>query len=223
MSPSKSKKRNIKNVGPLRLAILAGLGYIAVLNIEPYSLTVAPIVSSPDAAVVGMFYRIPILGPRIQDLGWLLGLGAGVLPWALVQTFQTLPSVLEADRKNLKSAIDGIVRNAQSLNVPPDSDPRLSALVAQYNNLPARTLARFYTLRLVAYLVDTAVVLWHYPPFKDGWEFLSYGVYPLPGDFAWGNILTSVAILFVFQWLVEMFLWLGNVKRYLVIQEVTAA
>ena len=215
----KTRKRNpLKGCGPLQLAILAACGYIAVVNIEPWTHLIAPVFTSTDAAVIGMFYRIPVIGNLLQGGGWLVAIGASLIPWGLVQTFECLPTIMESSRRNLKTAIEGIQRNAQELNIDPSSDPRLQKLVTQYNNLPVQTLKGFYVGRMIAYAIDAVVVLWYYPILKGGWAALQYGV-PLPQDWDVPNILRCLAILFLFQKLVELLLWSKNVREYLVVQE----
>lgn len=209
---------NFIRTNGLRAGILAACGMIAVVNIEPWAHTVAPILSSDDTLVLGLFYQIPFVGGILRGLGWAMGIAVSVLPWAIVQTFECLPSVMENSRRNLRNVIEGLKRNAAELRCNPEDDPRYQELVEKYNNLPTRTLNGFYVGRLIAYAIDAVVVFAYYPWLKDGWSSVRWG-WPMLSDWDGKNILITLLILFAFQKLVELFLWTRNVREYLISEE----
>lgn len=225
-SKAKTKKpgflSTLKKHGPLRLGCLAGMAYIAALNIEPYTRLIAPIIKQPALNLVGGLAQVPFVSGAVGTLTMVVAAGASVVPWGLVQGFQVAPTLLESSRENLKQTIEGLRRNSHELQSDPDSPAKLQELIDKYNKLPVATLLGFYAGKALAYTVDALVVTLVYPPFKEGWGVLQYGV-PMLSDWDIENLAKTFCILFVFEALLNIYLWSQNVAKYLIQKETTPA
>lgn len=214
--PRQRKKIEVNLRTALEFGLMVLAGFIFFKNLEPYVRLIAPILTNPDGAVTRIFYSIPLLGGVFQSIGWLFGFLGAVLPCLLIVFLEILPSFFENERENIKNTIDSI--SAHSRSQLSESDDELQELRERYNRMPLETLKRFYTWRTIAYLIDAAIILWYYPPLIGGWSAARWG-WPELGDIDFANLGITVAILFLFQLLVELVLWLRNVRKYLVIVE----
>jgi hypothetical protein len=190
------------------IIILLSCGLIALKNLEPYEALVR-IIFGEDSPPAKLLNFIPVVG-RI----WAYVIA--LIVFLPIQILEIYVSIIEGNRQSLKTTISKLKLDQASNTEPdPDLDRRIVALERKYNNFVIDTLMRFYQYRNWAYIIDAAIVFWYYCPVKGGWEEFQWG-FPTVDQWHFPNVLLCVIIMFLFQKLVELYLWLRNVDEYFV-------
>ena len=180
---------------------------IALKNLEPY-VAMVKLLFGAESVPAQIFYSIPIIGN-------LWAYAIAIIPFAVVQTLEIYVQILEGNRESLKVTIAKLKAESTQGNPDPNLDKRIVELEKKYNDFVLNTLMKFYWYRNVAYIIDAGLVLWFYPPIVGGWGELYWG-WPTLDMWDFPNIALSVVILFLFEQLVALYLWLKNVDTYFV-------
>lgn len=201
----------------LRFLLFVLAGGLVILNIQPFlevsDILLSAITNVPFLEVLSI---MPIIGPLLAFFGRiapdLFGLGL----WAMIQFVEILPHWIKGDLSALDGLIRGVSQHAPHVVKSGEGDAVIE-LKEQYNKAPKRWLKRAGTLAIVAYLVELALCLLRFPPYKGGMlvflEDLRLGITSLDNvDFGnLGNLLTT---MFGFELLLVFLIWVLHGMRY---------
>lgn len=188
------------------LAILGAI--IACLwNLQPYLkvsqwglITVFGVdVQDPDA-----------LGVAAANFLRLVGFFMGAVVWALLQMAESYPILLQHDRRTLRQAVLE-AETSGSLPIRDGDDPALVQVKTWYNRLPLQGIRVALRAALVAYVIDGLICITQYPPIDGGFSRLMFAL--LTGQtnlINWANVGLIVSMMFGFQVLLKLILWLGR-------------
>lgn len=139
----------------------------------------------------------------------LLAIFSGVVLWAFIQTAEVYPILLKHDRR-LMRLIALEADNADRLEVRDDDDPALASLKEWYNRFPLLSIRSANRVSLVSYIVDTFICLSVFPPVEGGFGQLVFVLLTAQwGLIDWGSVALIVVMLFCFEAMVRLVLFLG--------------
>lgn len=139
----------------------------------------------------------------------------GAILWAFIQTAEAYPILLKHDRR-LMRLIAMEADNADRLQIRDEDDPALARLKSWYNKFPLLSIRSANRVSLWAYCIDAAICISVFPP-VDGnlgqlFFILVTGQW---GQINWVSVALIVLMLFCFEAMVRLVLFLGMQAYYL--------
>lgn len=197
------------------LTILAGLVF-AYMNIAPYAQVAKIIIASTaDIDLVRLISYIPIVNGIAATIGTAVHWIIGFILWAVIQTVEVFPIVLQRDRAFMKTLINE-ANSHQRFEVKETDDPALAALKKWYNQFPSLTISRARTAALFVYAIDFLICITVYPPAPGGFGQLVFLLFT--GQFTrldWTNITLLLCTLFVIELIVRFLFYLGQIAYFM--------
>lgn len=189
------------------LAVLVAV-VVAIANVTPYF-------KAANYALVEIFALKGLwafFGNKALTL--ISGL-VGLVLWGFIQTAETYPILLKHDRR-LMRLIALEAEQADYLQIRENDDPALVQLKTWYNRFPMLSVRSANRLSLFAYIIDTAICLSVFPPVDGGFEQLVFVIFTGQwGLINWGSVALVVLMLFCFEAMVRIVLFLGMQAYYL--------
>ena len=187
----------------------------AYANIRPYEIAVRHFFGYQ---VSGQFLRaishIPIINGLAAIFGASLTWIIGTLFWALLQSVEIFPVILQRDKAFMRTLIHASEQH-QKFEVRETDDPTLAALKRWYNLFPSVTIARARNAALFCYVIDFLVVSAVYPPARN---FRQAVFYIMSGQWSrlnWVNIFYLLLTLFAVDLLIRFLFWLGEIIYFM--------
>ncbi len=197
------------------LTVLAGLVF-AYMNIAPYARIAKTIIlSTADIDLVKLISYIPVINGIAATIGTAVHWVIGFVLWAVIQTVEVFPIVLQRDRAFMKTIINEANAD-QKFEVKETDDPALAALKKWYNQFPSLTISRARTSALFVYAIDFMICITVYPPCPGGFGQLVYILFT--GQFSrldWTNIVLLLCTLFVIELIVRFLFYLGQIAYFM--------
>ena len=145
----------------------------------------------------------------------IVAIAVGAILWAFIQTAETYPLLLKHDRK-LMRIIALEAEQADQLEVREDDDPALVKLKEWYNRFPLITVRSASRIALATYAIDAAICIAMFPPVEGSFGQLMFVLVTGQwGLISWGNVALILVMLFVFERMVALVLFLGMQAYYL--------
>lgn len=145
----------------------------------------------------------------------LLAVVLGIVLWAFIQTAEVYPILLKHDRR-LMRLIALEADSAEQLEVRDTDDPALASLKDWYNRFPLLSIRSANRVSLVSYVVDTTICLSVFPPVEGGFGQLVFVLITAQWSLIdWGAVALIVVMLFCFEAMVRLVLFLGLQAYYL--------
>jgi hypothetical protein len=139
----------------------------------------------------------------------------GIVLWAFIQTAEVYPILLKHDRR-LMRLIALEADSADQLEVRDTDDPALASLKDWYNRFPLLSIRSANRVSLVSYVVDTTICLSVFPPVEGGFGQLVFVLVTAQWNLIdWGAVALIVVMLFCFEAMVRLVLFLGLQAYYL--------
>jgi len=197
------------------LSIAAGI-WFAYLNIAPYAEIVKRIMlAGTDTTLIRLIASIPLINGIVASVGtaahWIIGL----MLWAIIQTIEVFPLVLQRDRAFMRTLIQHS-ESHQKFQIKDNDDPALASLKRWYNLFPSLTIRRARNAALFVYTIDFLICITLYPPCEGGFSnftfILSTGQY---GLLDYENIILLLTTLFIVELLIRFIFWLGQIAYFM--------
>ena len=135
--------------------------------------------------------------------------------WGFIQTAETYPILLKHDRR-LMRLIALEADESEQLEIGEYDDPALVRLKQWYNRFPLLSIRSANRVSLFAYAVDLAICLSIYPPVEGGFGQLVFVIFTGQwGLINWGSVALIITMLFCFEAMVRLILFLGMQAYYL--------
>lgn len=189
------------------LAVLVA-AIVALANIVPY-VYATEFLLTELFSLQGLWASI---GNRLLDVAaWPIGF----ILWGFIQTAETYPILLKHDRR-LMRLIAMEADQADYLEIRDNDDPALVKMKEWYNKFPSLTIRSANRVMLVAYVIDTAICLSVFPPVEGGFRQLFFVLFTGQwGLIEWESVALIVVMLFCFEMMVRLVLFLGLQAYYL--------
>lgn len=145
----------------------------------------------------------------------LLGMGIGFVLWAFLQTCEAYPVLLRHDRRLLRILAQE-ADECDQLPVRDGDDPALRKIKGWYNNFPLLSIRSASRASLAAYGIDAVICLVTFPPVSGGMGRLLFVL--ITGQWSainWANVALILCMMFVFEIMVRLILYLGLQAHYL--------
>jgi hypothetical protein len=175
-------------------AIAVG-GMACVWNMQPYIRLIR--MGQSWAATSGMM--IP--------QSTVVAIVCGVLLWGLLQFGQVYYVVLSHDREAIRNLL-AHRKGADSLSIAPDDDDEAVELKEAYNRVSASSIRTAKRWMWFAYGFDAMMCVTVYPPADSFREFFFLVLTGRWGQLNWPNIGLIIAMMFVFEGMVRIALYL---------------
>lgn len=172
-------------------------GMACVWNMQPYIRLIR--MGQSWASASGMFL------PQST----LIAIGCGVLLWGLLQAGEVYYVVLMHDRDAIRSLLANR-KNADSLGITPDDDSEAVELKEAYNKVSASSIRVAKRWMWAAYGLDAMMCVTVYPPANSLKEFFFLVMTGRWGQLNWANIGLIFAMMFVFETMVRIVLYLNK-------------
>lgn len=216
----KQRRSLSQNTQLIFLMLLFGVaGILIFLNLKPYIEVAQQIV--PQLARIDfltLLTEIPLIGGLfswlLSTVGRFTASIVGIVFWGLIQTAQIAPLVWRADLDVLGSSIRGVEKHRYFQ--PSELDPEALAKLKRLNNEAPSRFVRFWdSASLIAYLCETAIVSFRFPPYQGGWDAIlaDFGVWDA-AKFDWLNALMMILTMFGFEVVVRVGLWFYQRRYY---------
>lgn len=199
----------------LQLCLLAVLGLVIWLNIQPYIGMMNELLGNQGRHPLVIFIM------SLPGIGWLLGFiksiflsVLGILLWGLFQIIELMPSIINSNN-GLKNMLFGLSQHRRiQVN---QGDPLLvKQMKVKYNCKPQTWMRKAVLAASVAYLVDFAFCLFYYPPINGGMQNLStFLLAPSADQIDFRNLTLALVTLFSVELAVWIFMWMLEGKNYL--------
>jgi len=196
---------------------------VAVLNAQPYikasSNLFGDVVVIPGVDLVS---RLPGIAPIVALFALLLPPLLGVIVWALLQVLQCVPLFM-ADPQMLLKRIQAAQMWCE-INLGTTKVDWVNDLIQRFLSFPVELQKGLIKAATISYLVDAVIGAWHYPPlnipitsFK---QVMGYFRQLLTGEFDfglvdWGSIAKLIVMLFAFEGIIAISLFVRQVGIYL--------
>lgn len=139
----------------------------------------------------------------------------GIVLWAFIQTAEIYPMLLKHDRR-LMRLIAMEADQADMLEIRDTDDPALVSLKEWYNRFPLLSIRSANRVSLVSYVVDTTICLAVFPPVQGGFGQLVFVLLTAQWNLIdWGAVALIIIMLFCFEAMVRLILFLGLQAYYL--------
>jgi len=181
---------------------------IAALNTVPY-IRAVQFVFAEIFSVTGAW------GLVVSKALTFLAVVLGIVLWAFIQTAEVYPILLKHDRR-LMRLIAMEADQADQLEVRDTDDPALVSLKEWYNRFPLLSIRSANRVSLVSYVVDTTICLSVFPPVEGGFGQLVFVLLTAQWNLIdWGAVALIIIMLFCFEAMVRLVLFLGLQAYYL--------
>jgi hypothetical protein len=139
----------------------------------------------------------------------MVALGCGVTLWGLLQFGEIYYVVLFHDREAIRNLL-AHRKNSDSLGINPDDDDEAVQLKEAYNKVSASSIRTAKRWMWVAYGLDAMMCVTVYPPAGSFREFFFLVLTGRWGQLNWPNIGMIFAMMFVFEAMVRIVLYLNK-------------
>jgi hypothetical protein len=168
-----------------------------------------PYIKAVDIALFNIFDLDGWIGVFANPALSIAAIPMGILLWAFIQTAETYPILLKHDRKVMR-LIALEAESSDYMDISDDDDPALASLKYWYNRFPTLGIRTANRAALVAYLVDTAICVSIFPPVDGGIDRLIFVIFTGQwGLVNWGSVALILTMLFCFEFMVRLVLFLG--------------
>lgn len=172
-------------------------GMACLWNMQPY----IRLVRMGQAYALDMGMSVP--------QGWRFALACGVLMWSLLQLAEVYYVILMHDREAIRGLLAGR-KNADSLGIDPNDDNEAVQLKEAYNRVSAASIRTARRWMWVAYGLDAMMCVTVYPPAGSFREFFFLILTGRWGQLNWANIAMIFAMMFIFEAMVRICLYLNK-------------
>ena len=207
-----SSKRLLKILYWIVVLVMLACAYA---NIRPYEIAVRHFFGyQVSGSFIKLVSRIPIVNGLAAIFGASMFWIVGALFWALLQSVEIFPVVLQRDQAFIRTLIYASEQH-QKFEVKEGEDPTLSALKRWYNLFPSVTIARARNAALFCYVIDFLVVSVVYPPAKNFGQAVFYIMSGQWSRLSWINIFYLLLTLFAVDLLTRFLFWLGEIIYFM--------
>ena len=154
---------------------------------------------------MGLVSNLGMSFPRVGLVVIILGVGV----WAFLQAGEIYPVILKHDRRMLRAMIESR-QQRDTLNISDGDDGEIVDMKRAYNSISAASIRKASRYALFAYALDAMVCVTVFPPAPSLSRFLFYIFTGRWGSLNWTNIMLIVAMMFVFEAMVRVLLFLNG-------------
>lgn len=175
---------------------------VAIANMIPY-------IKAANYVLLNVFEFPFLIRFFANNAMKLVAIPVGILVWGFIQTAETYPILLRHDRRVMR-LIATEAESSDRLSIRGDEDRALLRLKQWYNNFPLLAMRSANRTMLFAYVVDTAICISVFPPVEGGFERLVFVIFTGQwGLIDWGAVALIIVMLFCFEAMVRLVLFLG--------------
>ena len=172
-------------------------GLACLWNMQPY----IRLIRMGQAYALDMGMSVP--------QGGRFALASGVLLWSLLQLGEVYYVVLMHDREAIRGLLAGL-KNSDSIGIDPNDDNEAIKLKEAYNRVSAASIRTARRWMWVCYGLDAAMCVTVYPPAESFREFFFLILTGRWGQLNWPNIGMIFAMMFIFETMVRICLYLNK-------------
>jgi hypothetical protein len=147
-------------------------------------------------------------GMMVPQAAWV-AVFCGTASWGLLQFAETYYVVLLHDREAIRNLL-AHRKNGDSLSIDSDDDNEAVALKEAYNKVSASSIRIAKRWMWVAYGLDAVMCATVFPPADSLREFFFLILTGRWGQLNWPNIGMLVAMMFVFEAMLKVVLYLNK-------------
>ena len=181
----------------LWVCAIAVAGMACVWNMQPYIRLIR--MGQSWGAMMGM--AIPQAG--------MIAVVCGILLWGLLQFGEVYYVVLMHDRQAIRDLLSSR-KGADTLGIAPDDDDESIELKEAYNRISATSIRNAKRGMWFAYGLDALMCVTVYPPADSFRSFFFLILTGRWGQLNWANIGMIFAMMFVFEGMVRIVLYLNK-------------
>ena len=151
----------------LRWVVISVICVCVYANVRPYEIAVHRFFGNQlSSSLLRTLAHIPILNGLVAILASSVSWIIGFLFWALLQSVELFPIILQRDKSFMRTLIHAS-EGHQTFEIKDGEDPALSMLKRWYNLFPSVTIVRARNAALFCYVIDFLVVSAVYPPARN--------------------------------------------------------